>query len=368
MNVKKLALMSILVLVVIGFVIAAGCTSKPAETETPVYPTETETPVYPTITAEGLAAAASVHPDYSNKNNWMYYPETHKFDVDTFFLYPTAAPDNTTCFFSPIDDAGLRANAHTQYVDDGSEFESCTDVYAPYYRQVSPMALAGCTAEEFANYVGTIPKQDAFDALDYYFEHANKGGKRPFILASYSQGSYTMRYVLSEYMTKHPEYYKNMVAAYVIGCPITEAYLAANPHLKFAEGENDTGVIVSWTTEEPGATITNGSFVWAENMRVINPLNWKTDATYAGVSENHGAMITSENGTQALGPGTADAQIDLNRKVVVTTTAKSLFGNLPADSGINIIFGPKSLHLQECAIYYMNMRENAEKRIAAFLS
>ncbi|HJJ35812.1 MAG TPA: DUF3089 domain-containing protein, partial [Methanocorpusculum sp.] len=320
-----------------------------------------------TITPEELAAAAAIHNNYSDKNNWMYYPETHEHAVDTFFLYPTASPDNTTSFFSSIDDAGMRSTAHKQYVDDGSEFESCTDVYAPYYRQVSPTALAGCSAEEFATYVGTIPKQDAFDALDYYFEHANKGGERPFILAAYSQGSFTTRYILAEYMKEHPEYYKNMVAAYVIGCPITEEFLAENPHLKFTTGETDTGVIISYTAEEPGATITDGSFVWDENMKVINPLNWKTDDTYAGADENLGAMITSENGTQSLGKGTADAQIDPTRKVVICTTVKSLFEGA-GDTLVGQIFGEQSMHLQEAAMYYMNLRDNAEKRIAAFLA
>ncbi|HJJ31000.1 MAG TPA: DUF3089 domain-containing protein [Methanocorpusculum sp.] len=356
-------------------IFAAGCVSEsdteavPTPTPEPTQNPEEKTTIEDVraaavkITEEGIAAEAAVHIDYSNIDNWMYYPKTHEHAVDTFFLYPTATPDNKTCFYSPIDDAGMRTTAHKQYVDDGSEFESCTDVYAPYYRQVSPQALAGCTADEFNYYVGTIPKQDAFDALDYYFEHANPGAERPFILAAYSQGSFTTRYILSEYMKQHPEYYKNMVAAYVVGCPVTDEYLAANPHLKFANGETDTGVVISWTVEEPGATVTD-NFVWAENMNVINPLNWKKDTTYAGVSENHGAMITNEDGTQTLGKGTADAQLDLNRKVVICTTEKSLFDGMEM---MDYILGEKSLHLKEYSLYYMNVRENAEKRIAEFL-
>ena len=42
-----------------------------------------------------------------------------------------------------------------------------------------------------------------------------------------------------------------MVAAYVIGFSITADDLKINPALKFAEGEYDTGVIVSWNTEGP---------------------------------------------------------------------------------------------------------------------
>ena len=56
-------------------------------------------------------------------------------------------------------------------------------------------------------------------------------------------------FVLSEYMKAHPEYLKRMIAAYVVGYSITEDYLKANPHLKFAERADDTGVIVSYNTE-----------------------------------------------------------------------------------------------------------------------
>ena len=59
-------------------------------------------------------------------------------------------------------------------------------------------------------------------------------------------------FVLSEYVKAHPEYLKRMIAAYVVGYSITEDYLKANPHLKFAERANDTGVIVSYNTEGPG--------------------------------------------------------------------------------------------------------------------
>ena len=60
-----------------------------------------------------------------------------------------------------------------------------------------------------------------------------------------------VKYVLKNYFKEHPDYYKRMVAAYAIGFAITKDDLEAYPHLKFATGESDTGVIVSWNTEGP---------------------------------------------------------------------------------------------------------------------
>ena len=42
-----------------------------------------------------------------------------------------------------------------------------------------------------------------------------------------------------------------MIAACVVGCSMTPDYRHRNPHLKSAEGPDDTGVIASWHTEAP---------------------------------------------------------------------------------------------------------------------
>lgn len=92
-------------------------------------------------------------------------------------------------------------------------------------------------------------RTDVYAALDYYFEHYNQG--RPFILAGHSQGSMILKIVLQDYFLEHGEYLERMVAAYVLGYSITTDNLKANPSLRFAEGADDTGVIVSWDIEGP---------------------------------------------------------------------------------------------------------------------
>ncbi|HJJ48017.1 MAG TPA: DUF3089 domain-containing protein [Methanocorpusculum sp.] len=307
------------------------------------------------------------HIDYSNKNYWMLYPETPRYAVDTVFIYPTAPGSDQSVLYCSIDDAAAHNEAQRELVENAGAFLGITNVYAPYYRQVTPAALARMTKQSFAEAVCNLPAKDVFDALDYYFTHANKGAERPFILASHSQGSCTMRFVLAEYMKVHPEYYRNMIAAYVIGQPITDAYLAANPHLKFAAGETDTGVIISWTAENPGGSCTDTSLVWDENMHLINPLNWKTDDTYAGIEENLGSLKKLGEGKYLTVAGLADAKIDPVRKVLVCTTfPSSLKGiNNPL---INQAFGQESLHYEEYMLYQENIHANVLKRINAFFA
>ena len=200
----------------------------------------------------GASAAKTAAPDYSKKDSWCRIPEITK-NVDTFFIYPTeymgfneGDPDYAT-----LDNAEMRAGAEGDYILQASAYADATNVFMPFYRQ-SSLRHAGDVWKATGNNEGAfsgIPYDDIVAALDYYFENCNNG--RPFILAAHSQGSAIAKLVLKKYFKEHPDYYKRMVAAYVIGFAVTKDELEANPHLKFATGESDTGVIVSWNTEGP---------------------------------------------------------------------------------------------------------------------
>ena len=301
-------------------------------------------------------------PDYSQKTCWYNIPEiTKKFD--TFFIYPTeymgsneGDPD-----YASLDNPDMVAGAKNDHIIMASAFEESTNLFMPYYRQASAMTMKSAydkTGDVRAALIGT-PYKDITAALDYYFENDNNG--RPFIIASHSQGSAINSLVLKDYFKEHPDYYKRMVASYMIGFSITKDWLKDNPHLKFATGEADTGVIVSWNTEgkqnvEQKAT----NVVVMPNAISINPLNWKLDDTYAPASENKGSLIIDEKaGTVSIGDIGADAQVNTARGVVVTN-AKS------APIPLTDFFGPQSFHNGDYTFYYNNIKDNVAKRIATY--
>ena len=295
--------------------------------------------------------------DYSDENNWMRQPEATK-DVDVFFVYPTEYEDYSegAPLFADINEPAMRIPAESAYLKNATAFEESANVYAPYYRQCNNKYMSTMSVDKRAATLQTVPQTDIFAALDYFFENLNNG--RPFILASHSQGSIIMTFVLAEYMKKHPEYYKRMIAAYVIGYSITEDYLKANPHLKFDEGADDTGVIISYNTEGPG----NGnSTVVLPGAISINPINWTRDETYASAEENLGSRIFNEKIMDfEVVPHGADAQVDLKRGVVISTT-KIVEPEKPGP------FGTTSLHENDYPLYYFNIKANAAMRVAAYL-
>ena len=319
------------------------------------------------------SAAASLDkvPDYSQKSCWFQIPEITK-DVDTFYIPATeyvagsfeeGAPD-----YAEIGNADVMAGAPVEYEAHASAFADSTNVFMPYYRQAG-FKLEGETWKKtgsFESAISGMPYDDITSALDYYFENYNEG--RPFIIAGHSQGSAIEKLVLKKYFKEHPERYDRMVAAYVIGYSVTKDDLEEYPHLKFATGEADAGVLVSWNTEGPKNVEENVSTgVLLPNAISINPLNWKLDDTYAPASENLGSYVPNEKtGEYEIMDVGADAQVVPERGVVLThAAAEPVSGELA--EAIGEILGPDGRHGSDYSYYYNNIKDNVAKRVAAFL-
>ncbi len=316
------------------------------------------------------AAAADVREvvDYSQKANWYQIPKITK-DVDTFYILATEYMgfNEGDPPYAAMDNPEMVEGAPVQYAMNASAFEESTNVFLPFYRQ-SSLKYAGETWRkngDINEVISGIPYDDITAALDYYFKNYNNG--RPFVLASHSQGSAIAQLVLKKYFKEHPEYYKRMVAAYVIGYAVTKDYLEANPHLKFATGESDTGVIISWNTEGKRNIEENvTTCVLFPNAISINPINWKLDGTYASASENLGSLVLNEQ-TQKfeIADVGADAQVIPERGVILTNAKVE---PMPAELAAvaSEFFGPDGRHESDYTFYYNNIKDNVAKRIATY--
>ncbi|MBQ9191727.1 MAG: DUF3089 domain-containing protein [Bacteroidaceae bacterium] len=298
--------------------------------------------------------------DYSLTDNWLAKPATADKAVDVFYLYPTAynttdAAQDRVC---DIDDATMHTEAQRLLRIQASAFvtDQC-NLYAPYYRQTDALFMTTLTQQEVDEWSEFESTTDPTTALDYYFEHLNQG--RPFILCGHSQGSMNLLYLLRDYFKNRKDRYQRMIAAYIIGYSVTRDYLQSAPHLKFATGPTDTGVIVSWNTEGPENSDAY-NFVVRQGAVSINPLNWRTDDTYAPVTANLGSLPMA---TGELTEGLADAQLNVERGVVVTTADK----RYAVPERMSAMFGPRSFHGNDIGFYYMNIRQNVEQRISAYL-
>lgn len=306
--------------------------------------------------------------DYSQATHWLSLPATVK-PVDVFYLYPTAwtktANDQNVC---EIDNPSMLIGAPAAFARQATAFETVGNIYAPYYRQVA-VSVLDLSSTEREKLIKDTPTLDATAAFDYYIKHYNNG--RPFILVGHSQGSDVLSNLLSGYMKDNPEVYKNMIAAYAIGFPITQAYLDDNPYLKFATGPDDTGVIISYNTEASDVVAATNPVLSGAVGLVINPITWTRDETLATKNESLGSFMPTPvvpatippTYTFSQVPQYADAKIDKTNGVLISSTADE-----DALFKLNAGFGRGIYHSFDIPFYYYNLRENAANRTAKFLN
>ncbi len=316
-----------------------------------------------------LAACDGSEGVYANADNWLHQPTPTK-DVDVFYLYPTAwsRKDASEPISCPIDYPMMRAGAALAYKMTATAFETAGNVFAPFYSQMDSPYVLSLPEAERSDVIKNIPGKYATEAFDYFIKNLNND--RPFILAGHSQGSQTLMVLLSDYLKQHPEVYKRMIAAYVIGYPVTVDYMLKNPHLKFAEGPDDTGVIISYNTQSqnlfPAKNVLMGDVVGL----VINPISWTRTEALATTDEGLGSYMPDS--TSKLNPISrpfikvaqyADAKVNKEQGVLICTTAdeNTMFE-------LSSAFGKGNYHSLDYPFYYFNIRQNAENRANKFLS
>lgn len=293
--------------------------------------------------------------DYRLDENWAYFAEGEGKAADLFLICPTVDMGSDGEFNMSMEDTETKESFLGALNMERGIYEDSATMYAPYYRQMTFPAYS-LTEEEMEPYL-EIAYRDVAAAFEYYFEHCNEG--RPLILAGFSQGSQLLLMLLEEYFDD-PAYSDRLVAAYCIGWRITEADLEKYPHLKMAQGAEDTGVIISFNTEAEGI---EESLVVPKGVKTlgINPLNWKTDSTPADRTLNKGACFTRYSGeikreeAQLTGAYLDEARGTLRvTDVVASDYSSSLFPD-----GV--------YHLYDYQFFYRNLQENVALRLERFL-
>ncbi|WP_136513628.1 DUF3089 domain-containing protein [Geomonas edaphica] len=324
--------------------------------------------------------------DYAKAANWLSVPSQLDpvKNVDIFYVYPTSYFAGTNgSVIGPIDDPLMVAGAKSWFQKQATAFAAVGNLYAPYYRQADAFyTLALPTADAVYDFINGTPATDVTAAFDYYIKNYNNN--RPFILVSHSQGSTVTALLLQNYMKANPDVYQRMIAAYAIGWSFTQDYFDRNPHLKFAQGPDDTGVIISYNTQSPSFTGRNP--VVFPGAMAINPISWTRTTTQAPASANAGSLRLFD--ATATAPfyqgdvmipvqtvaGYADAQIAAIDPVTSALDPNSATHVVlcstvdPADFKRPSPVAPGFFHIYDYAFYYGNLAANAANRVAKFLN
>ncbi len=294
--------------------------------------------------------------DYSQAENWAYLGIGEDKEADLFLVCPTIDMKEETNM--SLDDEENKASFLGALNMERGIYEENTKLYAPYYQQASMMAYD--LDQETRDAILSAAYQDVSDAFAYYLTHYNQG--RPIVLAGFSQGADMCYRLMMEYFDK-TSLQDQLVATYAIGWPLTQDMVDQFPQLKAAQGETDTGVIVTFECEDESI---NDTFILPAGIQTlsINPLNWKTDSTPATKEENEGACFTDYDGNiveediALCGAYLAPERGSLKVTDIVMSDFPAGIPNLPEGS----------YHLYDYQFFYRNLQENVQKRLETYLS
>ncbi len=291
---------------------------------------------------------------YSESSNWVYLEDdVNDKPADVFFICPTVYGGEVGTYNMSLNDAETKESFLGAVNMEKGIYDGECRFFAPYYRQaalnVYEMDLAD--REKYLE----IGYEDIKQAFEYYMEHYNDG--QPVVLAGFSQGADLCIRLLKDCFADD-DTNKLLVVCYAIGWRITEEEMQEYSHLRFAEGESDTGVIVSFNSEAENVT---DSLMIPEGTKTlaINPLNWETDKTPADRSLNKGACFTDYSGQIVTEiPQLTGAYIDETRgalKVIDVTEEDYPAGLSILDEGV--------YHLYDYQFFYRNLQDNVAVRV-----
>ncbi len=296
---------------------------------------------------------------YADTDNWAYFlAGVPGKTADVFFICPTVYPGAGDSFNMELSDEETKESFLGATNMEKGIYDADSRFFAPYYRQAGLNAYSADAAgrEKYLE----IAYRDVQEAFEYYLQNLNNG--RPIILAGFSQGADLCLRLLKDYFADE-ELNARLVACYAIGWSVSAEELEEYPHLKFANGESDTGVIVSFNSEaeeiEDSLMIPKGGKTLA-----INPLNWRTDGTVADKSLNLGACFTDYGGGIVTEiPHLTGACIDEIRGALKVTDVSPLEYPPLLDIFEDVVY-----HLYDYQFFYRNLQENVRTRLNSYIA
>lgn len=323
------------------------------------------------------ASKAGIGPDYAEAENWLARPEEDNDPskwlpagadpgpagrAAIFYIHPTTYL-TTTAWNAPLKPGGdteFRTRLFVQ--SQASAFNGVGQVWAPRYRQAAYGAFL-LNSEDAEKALG-FAYRDVAAAFDQFVKET---GDRPIVIAGHSQGALHLERLLREKVAGKP-IAKRVVAAYVVGWPISATADLAAIGLPACGSPDQAGCILSWMTF---ADPPNPDFIFhewektrgfdggkrrQEDTLCVNPISGTKDGA-APPPDNPGTLIpTADMRNAQLQPGTVGAQC---RKGLL------ILDGLPPQLGSFVLPG-NNYHVYDYALFWGAIRRDAGRRLAAW--
>ena len=323
-----------------------------------------------------FVAAANGRSDYSQARYWIARPgladDPSRWSpagvgggsgkAAIFYIHPTTYLTTAT-WNAPIEPGGdteFRTRLFVQ--SQASAFNDSGKIWAPRYRQAAYGAFL-------------LNSRDAAQALDLAYsdvaaafdEFVREAGDRPIILAAHSQGALHLERLLKEKVAGKP-IAKRIVAAYVVGWPISTVSDLGALGLPACTSLDQAGCILSWMTFAEPANPDfifhewsqtkgfNGGVRRREDTLCVNPISGVQNGS-APQQNNLGTLIPTADMTNASAqPGLVGAHC---------RGGLLMIDGVPPQLGSFVLPG-NNYHAYDYALFWGSIRRDAERRLAAW--
>ncbi|MEG3085773.1 DUF3089 domain-containing protein [Sphingomonas sp. PB4P5] len=278
-----------------------------------------------------------------------------------FYIHPTSFL-GTARWNAALDDAESNARAELFLRGQASAFNEVGAIWAPRYRQATFGAfLTDITASKQAL---DLAYGDVLAAFDQFVHEA---GDRPIILAGHSQGALHLTGLLRDRIAGKP-IAKRIVAAYVIGWPVSRSTDLAALGLPECARADQAGCLLSWQSfaepADPAMVVDhynetsglNGQPRRDTPMVCTNPLTGTPNAV-APATANLGTLVPSADLASAtIVAGSVPARCDPQGFLLIGE---------PPTIGSYVLPG-NNYHVYDYGLFWANVRADAARRLAAY--
>lgn len=290
-----------------------------------------------------------------------YAPRADHGGAAVFFIHPTSYL-NRAHWNAPLDDKEANDRAALFLRGQASAFNESAEIWAPRYRQATFGAFL--TSEAAADQALRQAYGDVLAAFDAFL--AQIGPDRPIVLAGHSQGALHLTHLLRDRVAG-TRLARRIVAAYVVGWPVSIAHDLPMMGLPACARADQRGCILAWQTfaepadaslifEKYDASIGfDGQPRRASPMLCVNPLTG-TPGAEADAAANLGTLYPNADMSKAeIRPGTVPARCDPRGLLLI---------GAPPEIGSYVLPG-NNYHVYDYSLFWANVRADVARRLSA---
>lgn len=314
----------------------------------------------------GVSDPARWQPAYAGDRSLLPTPaEPPVKPFAVFFVHPTSYLSRAS-WNAPLDDGGdpeAERIAQVYLRGMASPFNAASEIWAPRYRQATMGAFLTDAPE--GKQAIDAAYADVREAFRYFL--SSLASDTPIVLAGHSQGALHLKRLLAEEIKDTPAA-NRLVAAYVIGWPVSVQHDLAAMGVPACVAPGQTGCVVSWSSfaepADPAALLKaygttpalDGTPPGETPMLCTNPLTG-TPGGAAPASANLGTLVpedSMEKGT--LQPGLVPARCDARGVLLIGP---------PPQMGSFVLPG-NNYHVYDLPLFWANTKADVIARVEAW--